>query len=153
MTISTLRPASFGLGLLVLAACASTTPALSGAASPAGIDLGPSSRVVSTVAATDAASVARQAPSRNGVQLAHGGHTDAHATGVVNSVDTAGRRLNITHDPIPAIGWPSMTMDFPVAPSVNLGAVKSGARVDFTIEKGKNGMYEIQSVAPAGNAR
>ena len=84
------------------------------------------------------------------MQMAHEGHSDAHATGTVNSVDPAQRKINISHEPIPAIGWPAMTMDFPVAPSVDLKAIKPGSRVNFTIEQGKSGMYEIQSVQPAG---
>ena len=43
-----------------------------------------------------------------------------------------------------------MTMDFAVAPSVNLNALKPGMRVDFTVEQGASGMYEIQAVTPAG---
>jgi Cu/Ag efflux protein CusF len=47
-----------------------------------------------------------------------------------------------------------MTMEFPVAPSVDLTRIKPGNRVDFTLEKkGDGGMYEIQSVQPAGGGR
>jgi Cu/Ag efflux protein CusF len=137
----------------VLAACANPAPAISSTTRPVGIDLGPSTRMASTHTAAGATAFARPAAAQNGVQLVHDGHADAHATGVVNSIDATQRRLNITHEPIPAIGWPSMTMDFPVAASVNLGAVKPGARVNFTIEKGKGDMYEIQSVSPAGAAQ
>ena len=42
-----------------------------------------------------------------------------------------------------------MTMDFPVAPSVNLNGIKPGSRVNFSLEKGKDGMYQVQSVQPA----
>jgi hypothetical protein len=41
-------------------------------------------------------------------------------------------------------------MDFPVTPSVDLNALKPGTRVSFTIEKGQGGMYEIQTMTPAG---
>jgi Cu/Ag efflux protein CusF len=43
-----------------------------------------------------------------------------------------------------------MTMDFAVAPSVDLSHVKSGSRVDFSLQKGKGGMYEIDMLQPAG---
>jgi Cu/Ag efflux protein CusF len=92
----------------------------------------------------------RDRPSADSIQLAHDGHADAHAVGVVNAVDPSQHKINLTHEPIPALGWPSMTMDFPVAASVDLSGVKPGARVDFILEKGKGGMYEIQSVRPAG---
>jgi len=61
--------------------------------------------------------------------------------------------VNLSHNPIPEIGWPAMRMDFPVAPSVDLTAIKPGTRVNFTIEKGQSGMYEIKAIAPAGGAR
>lgn len=88
-----------------------------------------------------------------GVQVAHAGHNDTHATGTVNSVDPTQHKLNISHDPIPEIGWPAMTMEFPVAPSVDLRSVKPGMRVNFTIEQGQGGMYQIQAVTPAGVGR
>ena len=87
------------------------------------------------------------------MRMAHEGRDDAHGTGTVNSVDPAQHKLNVSHDPIPAIGFPAMTMDFPVTPSVDLRSVKPGTRVNFTIERGQDGMYQIQSLAPAGGAR
>ncbi len=83
----------------------------------------------------------------------HDGRADAHAMAVVNAVDPAKRTMNVSHEPIPAIGWPAMTMDFAVAPSVDLTAVKPGSRVNIAIEKGKNGIYEVHGVQPAGKAR
>ncbi len=68
---------------------------------------------------------------------------------MVNSVDSSGRKINLSHNAIPAIGWPAMTMDFAVAPSVDLGTIKPGAHVNFTMQQGGNGMYVIQSVTPA----
>ena len=43
--------------------------------------------------------------------------------------------MNLSHNPIPEIGWPAMTMEFPVAPSIDLKAIKPGTRVNFTIEQ------------------
>ena len=53
---------------------------------------------------------------RSDMQMAHAGDNDAHGTGTVNSVDPAQHKVNLSHNPIPEIGWPAMTMDFPVAP-------------------------------------
>ena len=86
-------------------------------------------------------------------QVAHEGHNDVHGIGTVNSVDPAGHKLQISHEPIPTIGWPAMTMEFPVAPSVDLRSVKPGTHVNFTIEQAPGGMYEIRSLSPAGGAR
>jgi len=88
-----------------------------------------------------------------GMKMAHSGHTHAQGTGTVNSIDAAGRKINLSHGPISAVGWPAMTMDFAVAPSVDLQAVKPGTRVNFTIEQGEGGMYVIQSITPAGGRR
>ena len=88
------------------------------------------------------------------VQGVHDSNSDAQAFGTVNAVDPVQHTINLSHGPISALGWPAMTMDVPVAPSVDLNRVRTGSRVDFTLEKkGGNGMYEIQSVQPAGVGR
>jgi Cu/Ag efflux protein CusF len=46
-----------------------------------------------------------------------------------------------------------MTMEFPVAPSIDLTAIKAGTRVNFTIEQQPGGMYEIRAITPAGGGR
>jgi len=84
-------------------------------------------------------------------QTAQAAHVEG--TGTVNSVDTTGHKVNLNHNPIPAIGWPAMTMDFAVALSVNLGTIKPGTRVSFMLQRGGDGMYVIHSIAPAGGGR
>jgi Cu(I)/Ag(I) efflux system periplasmic protein CusF len=141
-----------------LGAASPGSNSLGAAASPlTGVDLGPSSRVPHTRLAlagighqthhsvSDTAGVP--------VQRVHEGHSDAHAIGTVNTVDPGAHKINLSHEPIPAIGWPAMTMDFPVSPSVDLSRIKPGNHVTFSIEKDKSGMYEIQSVQPAGGGR
>jgi Cu/Ag efflux protein CusF len=81
------------------------------------------------------------------------GGNDATATGTVNSVDAAQHKINLTHTPIPAIGWPAMTMDFTVAPSLDLTRVRPGRRVKFSVAKGKDGMYQVRSMEPAEGGR
>ena len=85
-----------------------------------------------------------------GMQMAHEGHDHAQASGTVNSVDAGARKINISHGPIQDLGWPPMTMDFPVAPSVNLKSIKPGSRVNFTLEKGDDGMPVILTVSSTG---
>jgi Cu/Ag efflux protein CusF len=91
--------------------------------------------------------------SRGGTQMAHSGHAHAQGSGTVNSVDAAAHKVNVSHGPISAIGLPAMTVDFAVAPSVDLQTVKPGTRVNFTLEHGEGGMYVIQSMKPAGGGR
>lgn len=84
------------------------------------------------------------------MQMSHAGHTHVQGTGTVNSVDSATRKINISHGPIAMIGWPAMTMEFSVAPAVDLNSVTSGTRIKFDMEKVQDGSYVIQSIAPAG---
>ena len=140
--------------LLALPACAATPPdaPMATATSSIAVDLGPSTRIPTTRLAMAGAGreTSRAVPRAEPVQLVHDGGNDAQATGTVNSVDAAQHKINLSHTPIPSIGWPAMTMDFAVAPSVDLTRIKPGSRVNFSIQKGKGGMYEVQSVQPAG---
>lgn len=135
---------------IALIACMNSAPTVAEPDSgvPLGIDLGSSGPVL--------AATGHQAthPKKSGeVQMAHEGHDDAHGSGTVNSVDPAEHKVNLSHNPIPEIGWPAMTMDFSVAPSVDLRSLKPGSRVNFTIERGEGGTYEIRTIALPGGGR
>jgi Cu/Ag efflux protein CusF len=154
MTVRSVRFVLLLLFPLAITACG--VPGHTAAATvPLGIDLGASGPVVAPAQALPppAASRAPAAPPQHGMQMAHDGQNDVHATGTVNSVDPAGHKVNLSHQPIPDIGWPAMTMDFSVAPTVDLRAIKPGARVNFTMIKGAGGMYEIQAITPAAGGR
>jgi Cu(I)/Ag(I) efflux system periplasmic protein CusF len=155
------RPLVIGLPIALIA-CMNPAPtvALQDAAVPLGIDLGGSGPVAARPApqaqssgthAGDAHAAHSQTSGE--LQMAHEGRKDAHGSGTVNSVNPAQHKVNVSHNPIPEIGWPATTMDFPVAPSVDLRALKPGARVNFTIEQGQGGMYEIRAISPAGGSR
>ena len=152
------RPLLMSLVPLGLLACATAPPPLAEQAAtvPLGIDLGGSGPVIATAQseAAEAAPAGHEVPPHGDeMQMAHAGQNDAHGTGTVNSVDPAQHKINLSHQPIPEIGWPAMTMEFPVAASIDLKAIKPGTRVNFTIEKGQGGMYEIRAIAPAGGGR
>jgi Cu(I)/Ag(I) efflux system protein CusF len=146
---------------IALAACMNPEPATAQqtAAVPLGFDLGRSGPVTATAPSLPPPQAARAGgansghPSSGAMQIAHKGHNDAHGVGTVNSVDPAQHKINVSHEPISEIGWPAMTMDFAVAPNVDLHAIKSGARINFTIEKGQGGMYEIRAITPAGGGK
>jgi len=146
------RPLLMSLLSSALIACINPGPttAEEDATVPIGIDLGGSGPVIAAAAPEGHAAPSQH---RSDMQMAHAGHDDAHGTGTVNSVDPAQHKLNLSHNPIPEIGWPAMTMDFAVKPSVDLKPIKPGSRVNFTIEKGQGGMYEIQTITPAGGSR
>jgi len=94
-----------------------------------------------------------KAPASGNYLLVHQGHDHIHATGVVNSVDTAHRKVNISHGPISQVGWPAMTMDYAVALSVDLKSISPGAKVEFTLEKGADGIFQVESLRPVAEGK
>jgi Cu/Ag efflux protein CusF len=80
----------------------------------------------------------------------NGSGDTASGTGTVNAVMAAERKINISHDPIPELEWPEMTMDFRLADAVSLEGIEAGARVTFQLRKGENGVYEIESLSLSG---
>ncbi len=56
-------------------------------------------------------------------------------SGVVRGVMADHGMLSLEHDPIEALGWPAMTMDFTVADGVDIGDLKAGDRIRFTLKK------------------
>jgi len=138
------------LAIFVLCACA--TPA-SASPSVAGIDLGPASRITPAALALPAGEGHEAGTAGATVQLVHQGHDHIHASGTVNSIDEAGCKINLSHGPIPQVGWPAMTMDFAVAPSVDLKSIAPGSHVDFTLEKGPDGLFQVESLTPASEGK
>lgn len=66
--------------------------------------------------------------------------------GVINSVDPDEGVVNITHGPIPALSWPEMTMDLPVAEGVELDSVQPGDAVRFRVLLGTDQVYRITAM-------
>lgn len=74
--------------------------------------------------------------------LAHQGHNhaaqaqvpqSAEGVGVVRAIDARNNRITIAHEPMPALGWPAMTMAFPLHSADLLTGVAVGNRVNFTL--------------------
>jgi Cu(I)/Ag(I) efflux system protein CusF len=57
----------------------------------------------------------------------------ARATGVVKGMDASIGRIIITHDPVPALKWPAMTMSFRISKELAKG-LKEGQKVEFEFE-------------------
>jgi len=66
-------------------------------------------------------------------------------TGVLREIQLDEHKVNMTHDPIPALGWPDMTMYFKVRPDVQLDQFRPEQRVTFELEEGEDG-YEIKAI-------
>jgi Cu(I)/Ag(I) efflux system membrane fusion protein len=85
-------------------------------------------------------------PSGKGMKMpASGGKLrPVTGTGVLKKIKS-NSRINMYHDPIKAIGWPSMTMDFRVVKGVSLKGLKPGDAVVFELKKGNYG-YEVTAI-------
>lgn len=75
------------------------------------------------------------------------------ATGTLNAVEPSSRKVNITHDPIPALGWPAMTMEFAVAQEVPLGEFKPGAHLEFELRRIDPVTYEVAALRAQGGGQ
>ena len=56
--------------------------------------------------------------------------------------------VTLTHEPIPALGWPAMTMDFDVVESIDLSAFQEGQAVTFDMDVFPSGDYLILHMQP-----
>jgi Cu(I)/Ag(I) efflux system membrane fusion protein len=70
--------------------------------------------------------------------------------GVVTAVDAAKGRVELDHEAIPALKWPSMTMEFAVGDKAALAKLKKGDAVEFEMraEPDKEGDYTIDRLTP-----
>ncbi|MEM9763660.1 MAG: efflux RND transporter periplasmic adaptor subunit, partial [Pseudomonadota bacterium] len=73
---------------------------------------------------------------------------DATGTGVVHAVTPDGK-LTLSHDPIPALGWPSMRMDLDVA-GLDPSTVPLERPVEFDLAKSDDGLFTIIAVRGEG---
>lgn len=85
------------------------------------------------------------APDRGGAVLQVAAADNAQpqaisATGVVKQVDAEQGRVKIDHDPVPALGWPRMTMNFRVKDKAVLEGMGAGDRVRFEMKKDAKGL-------------
>ena len=86
-------------------------------------------------------------------------HAQASASAPVQGMGTVKKVLadkamiKLKHDPIGAIGWPAMTMNFSAAPSVDLSGYSKGQAVHFTLEKQADGNYLITDIMSMGGMK
>ncbi|GAA5159092.1 efflux RND transporter periplasmic adaptor subunit [Viridibacterium curvum] len=71
------------------------------------------------------------------------------ATGKVDSLDAGMQSAMLTHEPVPSLKWPAMTMEFQFAnPSLATG-LKAGQAVDFEFVERKPGDWVITRISKA----
>ena len=66
--------------------------------------------------------------------------------GIIHSVSKMNKKVNLTHEPIPALGWPAMTMDLDVSEDVDLKSLVLNRQVHFYLELGKDKIYRITKI-------
>lgn len=70
-----------------------------------------------------------------------------HTKAIVNSMGDG--TVNVSHEPIPEIGWPAMTMDIAMMPDAQMmGDITAGDAVTLMLIKGDDGMYAIGAMMP-----
>jgi Cu(I)/Ag(I) efflux system periplasmic protein CusF len=69
----------------------------------------------------------------------------AKGVGVVTEIDAKEQILTLKHEPIPALGWPTMTMPFHVASPDLLKGLKVGQKVAFDTREAP-GLPEITAI-------
>ncbi|CZF78193.1 Cation efflux system protein CusB precursor [Grimontia celer] len=65
------------------------------------------------------------------------------AKGEITNVMAGHRMLTINHEPVPEWNWPGMVMDFTFAEGIEMGDFSAGQAIDFEMQKGASGQYEI----------
>lgn len=67
-----------------------------------------------------------------------------HTKAVVNSIGDG--TVNVSHEPIPEIGWPAMTMDMPLTADAVIEGVAEGDEIVLMLIKGDDGMYAVSAM-------
>ncbi len=75
--------------------------------------------------------------------------TSANGVGQVTGLMADHGMITIAHEPIDAIGWPSMEMDFITVDGVSLDEITTGDTVEFGLEK-QGDSWLITSIGPQG---
>lgn len=69
------------------------------------------------------------------------------AEGVIKGVDAEEHRVKIDHGPIKgALEMAAMVMPFRVAPEIDLGAIRTGDKVKFTVIRDAKGLFVIEKL-------
>lgn len=74
--------------------------------------------------------------------MQHGVHTDVTINSITDGV------VNVSHGPIPEIGWPAMTMDLTLLEGAEIGDVEAGDEAMMMLEKGDDGMFAVRALMP-----
>jgi Cu(I)/Ag(I) efflux system membrane fusion protein len=71
---------------------------------------------------------------------------DHWTNATINSVDVENRKANFKHSAIKNIGMMAMTMDFNIAPSVDITSLEAGTNVQIIVSMPSEGVFEVTHV-------
>lgn len=71
------------------------------------------------------------------------------AVGRLDEVDPKTGALTITHDPVPSLNWPKMTMEFAAANDAIAKGAQAGAPIRFEFVERKPGEWVVTKIEPA----
>jgi Cu(I)/Ag(I) efflux system membrane fusion protein len=71
------------------------------------------------------------------------------AQGSIDSLDIASNTASVTHEPIPALQWPAMTMEFGLASPAVAKGIPPGAPIRFEFEDRGDGEFVITRIEKA----
>jgi Cu(I)/Ag(I) efflux system membrane fusion protein len=85
------------------------------------------------------------------VAATHAEHALHRGRGRVVSLDAARGSVELEHEPVPSLKWPSMTMPFAVADRKSLAGMKAGDAVEFDFrgQPDREGYYVIEKITPS----
>ena len=66
----------------------------------------------------------------------------------INSVDVENHTVNLTHGPIKNLGMMGMTMNFSIAPSINISGITEGSEIEVIVENPSDGVFEVTHIRP-----
>ncbi|MBL1148479.1 MAG: copper-binding protein [Pseudomonadota bacterium] len=76
-------------------------------------------------------------------------HDAVMGKAIIHSIDLENRKINLSHEPIPALKWPQMTMDMDVAENVDIASLEPEQNILFHIELGADKIYRITQIMEA----
>lgn len=74
------------------------------------------------------------------------------AVGTLDGIDLAMNSITVTHEPIPALQWPEMTMDFGIASAEVVAGMAPGTAIRFRFEQRAPGEFVVTKVERVGAA-
>lgn len=90
-------------------------------------------------------------PAQAGSAQAKPAYPVYHGRGVLDSVDTQAGLVTISHQPIPELKWPGMTMDFDLDKPELAKGLKAKTQIRFEFESRGSGEYVITKIEPVAN--